>query len=96
MLKNFCGSPDHAIVARGFLGAAAAGAAAFADMTALDVLDEPGPGRRAEEAAEARHPALAGRRREPAGNLGPQAGRRRPAGRSAPSRPPCPASTSPS
>jgi uncharacterized protein (DUF1501 family) len=39
-LKNFfCGSPDHALSRRGFLGAtAAAGAAAFADMTGLDVL----------------------------------------------------------
>jgi uncharacterized protein (DUF1501 family) len=37
--KNFfCGSPDHAVSRRGFLGAAAAGVAAFADMTQLDVL----------------------------------------------------------
>src|SRR6476660_6738890 len=37
-LKTFCGSRDHAISRRGFLGAAAAGAAAFADMTRLDLL----------------------------------------------------------
>ncbi|MBO0696768.1 MAG: DUF1501 domain-containing protein [Zavarzinella sp.] len=40
-IKNFCGSPDHAISRRGFLGAAAAGAAAFADMTRLDLLTSP-------------------------------------------------------
>ena len=40
---NFCGSPEHRISRRGFLGAAAAaGAAAFAqDMTVLDVLKNP-------------------------------------------------------
>jgi hypothetical protein len=39
---KFCGSPDHGLNRRGFLGAVAAGAAAFAaDMTALDVLAEP-------------------------------------------------------
>jgi hypothetical protein len=39
---NFCGSPAHAMDRRRFLGAAAAGAAAFAaDMTVLDVLKEP-------------------------------------------------------
>jgi len=39
---KFCGSPDHALSRRGFLGAAAAGAAAFAaDMTVLDVLKSP-------------------------------------------------------
>ncbi len=38
----FCGSPEHAIDRRGFLGTVAAGAAAFAaDMTALDVLKTP-------------------------------------------------------
>src|SRR5579872_1257379 len=38
----FCGSPDHAVSRRGFLGAAAAGAAAFAaDMTCLNVLKNP-------------------------------------------------------
>lgn len=37
--KIFCGSPDHALDRRGFLGFAAAGAAAFAaDMTQLSVL----------------------------------------------------------
>jgi hypothetical protein len=40
--RTFCGSPDHAFSRRGFLGAAAAGAAAFAaDMTVLDVLKSP-------------------------------------------------------
>jgi hypothetical protein len=39
---NFCGSPVHALSRRGFLGAAAATAAAFAaDMTRLDVLAAP-------------------------------------------------------
>jgi uncharacterized protein (DUF1501 family) len=39
MFKNFCGSADHAVSRRGFLGSAAAmGAAAFADMTQLDLL----------------------------------------------------------
>jgi hypothetical protein len=39
---SFCGSPDHALDRRGFLGAVAAGALAFAaDMTALDVLTAP-------------------------------------------------------
>src|SRR5262249_54675639 len=38
----FCGSPDHAITRRGFLGGVAAGAAAFAaDMTGLSVLGQP-------------------------------------------------------
>src|SRR5688572_9577412 len=41
MLKTFCGSPDHAVSRRGFLGAAAAGAAAFADMTSLNLLTSP-------------------------------------------------------
>src|SRR5215213_9998752 len=37
-----CGSPDHALDRRGFLGALATGALAFAaDMTALDVLKAP-------------------------------------------------------
>ena len=40
--RSFCGSPDHALSRRGFLGTAAAGAAAFAaDMTVLDVLKSP-------------------------------------------------------
>src|SRR5438067_3305896 len=41
--KNFCGSPEHAVSRRGFLGslAAAAGTAAFADMTALQILGSP-------------------------------------------------------
>jgi hypothetical protein len=40
--KTFCGSPDHVLDRRGFLGTLAAGAAAFAaDMTALNVLTEP-------------------------------------------------------
>src|SRR4051812_50162542 len=39
MNSHFCGSPAHAVSRRAFLGAgAAAGAAAFADMTGLDVL----------------------------------------------------------
>jgi uncharacterized protein (DUF1501 family) len=38
----FCGSADHALDRRGFLGTLAAGTAAFAaDMTALEVLREP-------------------------------------------------------
>jgi uncharacterized protein (DUF1501 family) len=37
ILKNFCGSPEHGVSRRTFFGAAAAGAAAFADMTGLDV-----------------------------------------------------------
>ncbi|HEX3151466.1 MAG TPA: DUF1501 domain-containing protein [Gemmataceae bacterium] len=39
-IHRFCGSPDHAISRRGFLGTAAAaiGTAAFADMTGLDIL----------------------------------------------------------
>jgi uncharacterized protein (DUF1501 family) len=37
----FCRSADHAVSRRGFLGAAAAGAAAFADMTGLNVLSSP-------------------------------------------------------
>src|SRR5206468_5650484 len=39
--KHFCGSADHAISRRAFLGAAAAGAAAAADMTGLSVLGTP-------------------------------------------------------
>src|SRR5258707_15506643 len=40
--NSFCGSPVHALSRRGFLGAMAAGTAAFAaDMTRLDVLAEP-------------------------------------------------------
>src|SRR6516162_7994469 len=39
---SFCGSPVHALGRRRFLGTLAAGAAAFAaDMTGLDVLEEP-------------------------------------------------------
>jgi hypothetical protein len=38
---TFCGSPEHALDRRGFLGVAAAGAAAFADMTRLNVLAQP-------------------------------------------------------
>jgi Protein of unknown function (DUF1501) len=39
---SFCGSPEHAINRRGFMGSVAAGAAAFAaDMTVLDVLQNP-------------------------------------------------------
>ena len=72
---SFCGSPEHALNRRGFLGSLAAGAAAFAaDMTALDVLKLAGAGRRAEAESQARHPALAGRRLQPARDLGPQAG----------------------
>jgi hypothetical protein len=40
--KTFCGSPEHAMDRRRFLGALGAGAAALAaDMTALDLLKEP-------------------------------------------------------
>ncbi len=40
--QRFCGSPLHAMDRRGFLGAAAVGAAAFAaDMTQLNVLQHP-------------------------------------------------------
>jgi hypothetical protein len=41
--KAFCGSPDHNMGRRGFLGAlaAAAGTAAFSDMSALNVLGSP-------------------------------------------------------
>jgi hypothetical protein len=40
--KSFCGSPEHALDRRGFLGTLAAGAAAFAaDMTQLSVLGDP-------------------------------------------------------
>ena len=39
---TFCGSPEHALNRRGFLGTMAAGAAALAaDMTLLDVLKQP-------------------------------------------------------
>src|SRR5580704_6309970 len=39
---NFCGSPEHALGRRQFLGAMAAGAAAFAaDMSGLNVLKAP-------------------------------------------------------
>ncbi|HJZ94027.1 MAG TPA: DUF1501 domain-containing protein [Gemmataceae bacterium] len=41
-IKHFCGSTDHAISRRGFLGTAAAvGTAAFADMTGLEWLSSP-------------------------------------------------------
>ena len=61
--KNFCGSPEHALDRRGFLGRWPPGPRRFAaDMTGLNVLADAGPGRRTEEAAEARHPAVAGRR----------------------------------
>ena len=39
---NFCGSAEHAVDRRAFLGAAAAGAALAADMTALNALAAPG------------------------------------------------------
>jgi hypothetical protein len=40
--RAFCGSPEHAISRRGFLGGAAAGATALAaNMTTLDVLKQP-------------------------------------------------------
>jgi Protein of unknown function (DUF1501) len=40
--STFCGSPEHALNRRGFLGSMAAGAAAFAaDMTVLDRLQQP-------------------------------------------------------
>ncbi len=38
---NFCGSEDHAISRRNFLGAAAGVSAVMADMTVLDVLSRP-------------------------------------------------------
>lgn len=43
IFKNFCGSSDHRISRRGFLGSAAitAGAGMFADMTGLDCLTNP-------------------------------------------------------
>ena len=42
-IKNFCGSPEHAVSRRGFLTsmAALAGGAAFADMTAIQLLGSP-------------------------------------------------------
>jgi hypothetical protein len=40
--KNFCGAPEHVVTRRGFLGTlAAAGAAACADMTGLQILGSP-------------------------------------------------------
>src|SRR5271157_1768997 len=40
--ENYCGSSDHAVSRRGFLGAMAAGSAAFAaDMGGLNVLKSP-------------------------------------------------------
>ena len=72
--QRFCGSPLHAMDRRGFLGAAAAGAAAFAaDMTQLNVLQHPLLGRRAEKAAEALHSPVAGGRSESTGDMGSQA-----------------------
>ena len=41
MFQRFCGSPEHAINRRAFLGTAALGAAAAADMTGLSVLGSP-------------------------------------------------------
>jgi uncharacterized protein (DUF1501 family) len=41
MFKNFCGSSEHAISRRAFMGTAAVGAAAAADMTGLSVLGTP-------------------------------------------------------
>jgi len=41
MRSFFCRSADHALNRRGFLGAAGLGAAAFADMTGLNVLSSP-------------------------------------------------------
>ena len=38
LFQSFCGSADHAISRRGFLGAAAAATGAFADMTGLSLL----------------------------------------------------------
>ena len=39
---SFCGSPDHSLNRRNFLGSLAVGASAFAaDMTALSVLGSP-------------------------------------------------------
>ncbi len=47
--QTFCGSPEHALNRRGFLGSIGAGAAAFAaDMTLLDMLKATGAGRRAQ------------------------------------------------
>ena len=40
--SSFCGSPEHSLNRRGFLGTLAVGASAFAaDMTALNVLSSP-------------------------------------------------------
>ena len=75
--RIFCGSPEHALDRRGFLGTLAAGAAALAaDMTALDVLKSPVLADELKRKQKQRHPALARRRLQPARNLGPQAGRR--------------------
>ena len=75
---SFCGSPEHAFDRRRFLGtmAASAAAALAADMTALDVLTEPALAGELKKQAEARDPALAGGRGEPARDVGPEAGRR--------------------
>lgn len=39
--RSFCGSPDHGISRRGFLGATAVASAFAADMTQLDILQTP-------------------------------------------------------
>src|SRR5437016_4705689 len=39
--NTFCGSSAHALDRRAFLGPAAVGAAAFADMTQLNILSSP-------------------------------------------------------
>ena len=95
--QTFCGSPEHAVDRRGFLGTLAAGAAALAaDMTALDVLKAPALA--GELKRRQKHVILlwlAGRL-QPARDLGPQARRRRPAARSGRSRRRSPASRSPS
>jgi uncharacterized protein (DUF1501 family) len=41
MLSRFCGSLEHSLNRRAFLGSAALGAAAAADMTGLNILSEP-------------------------------------------------------
>ncbi len=89
--RNFCGSAAHAIDRRAFLGgAAAAGAAVAADMTALERPRRARRRRRAEEDAEARHPAVARRRGVASWRRGTRSRARPPAGRSARSRPTCP------
>ena len=70
---NFCGSREHAITRRGFLANGRRDRLRGGHDAARSVAG-PRARRRTQEAAEARHPALAGGRAEPAGNLGPQAG----------------------